>query len=76
MLGSLVYEQGIEPHIPVFDKSERRDWTFGRAEFSYDEGLDVSAPGYQDPHELAHANDIRRHFANREVTTGQIIMSG
>jgi nickel/cobalt exporter len=24
------------------------------------EGLDVSAPGYQDPHELAHANDIRR----------------
>ena len=41
----------------------------------YDE-LDVSAPGYQDPHELAHANDIRRRFANREVTTGQIIMFG
>ena len=39
------------------------------------EGLDVSAPGYQDPHELAHANDIRRRFANREVTTGQIICS-
>ena len=40
------------------------------------EGLDVSAPGYQDAHELAHANDIRRRFANREVTTGQIIMFG
>jgi nickel/cobalt exporter len=40
------------------------------------EGLDVAAPGYQDPHELAHANDIRRRFANREVTTGQIIMFG
>jgi nickel/cobalt exporter len=40
------------------------------------ESLDVSAPGYQDPHELAHANDIRRRFANREVTTGQIIMFG
>ena len=40
------------------------------------EGLDVSAPGYQDPHELAHANDIRRRFANREVTTGQIIVFG
>lgn len=39
-------------------------------------GLDVSAPGYQDPHELAHANDIRHRFANREVTTGQIIMFG
>lgn len=40
------------------------------------QGLDVSAPGYQDPHELAHANDIRHRFANREVTTGQIIMFG
>ncbi|HQS58806.1 MAG: nickel/cobalt efflux protein RcnA [Gallionellales bacterium 35-53-114] len=40
------------------------------------EGLDVSAPGYQDPHELAHANDIRHRFANREVTTGQIILFG
>jgi len=40
------------------------------------EGLDVSAPGYQDPHELAHANDIRRRFANREVTTKQIIIFG
>lgn len=40
------------------------------------EGLDVSAPGYQDPHELAHANDIRRRFANQNVTTGQIIVFG
>lgn len=40
------------------------------------EGLDVSAPGYQDPHEMAHANDIRRRFANRQVTTGQIVMFG
>ncbi len=40
------------------------------------DGLDVSAPGYQDPHELAHANDIRRRFANRQVTTGQIVIFG
>jgi len=39
-------------------------------------GLDVSAPGYQDPHELAHANDIRRRFASRHVTTGQIVLFG
>lgn len=39
-------------------------------------GLDVSAGGYQDAHELAHANDIRRRFAGRDVTTGQIIMFG
>jgi len=38
--------------------------------------LDLSAPGYQDAHELAHANDIRRRFANRHVTTGQIIVFG
>jgi nickel/cobalt transporter (NicO) family protein len=38
--------------------------------------LDVTAPGYQDPHELAHANDIRRRFANRQVTTGQIVVFG
>ena len=31
MLGWLVHERGIEPHIPVFDKSERRDGTFERA---------------------------------------------
>ena len=40
------------------------------------EALDVSAPGYQDPHELAHANDIRRRFANRQVTTAQIVVFG
>jgi nickel/cobalt exporter len=38
-------------------------------------GLDVSA-GYQDSHELAHANDIRRRFADRNVTTGQIAIFG
>lgn len=40
------------------------------------ERLDVAAPGYQDPHELAHANDIRQRFGNREVTTGQIVVFG
>ena len=36
MLAWLVHERGIEPHIPVFDKSERRDGTLERADFSYD----------------------------------------
>ncbi|MFO1015290.1 MAG: nickel/cobalt efflux transporter [Caulobacteraceae bacterium] len=39
-------------------------------------GLDVSSGGYQDAHELAHANGIRRRFADRKVTTGQIILFG
>jgi ABC-type nickel/cobalt efflux system permease component RcnA len=38
--------------------------------------FELVAPGYQDPHELAHANDIRRRFAHREVTTAQIVVFG
>ncbi len=39
-------------------------------------GLALSLEGYQDAHEQAHANDIRKRFTNREVTTGQIIVFG
>lgn len=41
MLGWLVYEKGIEPHIPVFDKSQREDGTFSRADFVYDHENDL-----------------------------------
>jgi hypothetical protein len=43
MLGWLVYERVIEPHIPVFDKSARTDGTFEREDFTYDHGSDVYA---------------------------------
>ena len=36
MLGWLVDERGIEPHVKVFDKSERTDGTFSRSDFAYD----------------------------------------
>jgi nickel/cobalt exporter len=39
-------------------------------------GLDIAGEGYQDAHELAHANDIRARFADRQATTGQIVMFG
>jgi len=35
-LAWLVEEKGIEPHIPVFDKSARTDGTFERSAFTYD----------------------------------------
>lgn len=35
MLGWLVEERGIEPHIPVWDKSKRDDGTFSREDFTY-----------------------------------------
>lgn len=47
----------------------------GHAHHSH-EGLDLRTVGFQDAHELAHANDIRKRFANRNVTTGQIVMFG
>ncbi len=66
------------------DHHHRHDYDVEFVEHDHDhhhaikdyEGLDLSAPGYQDAHELAHANDIRRRFANRHVTTGQIIVFG
>lgn len=39
-------------------------------------GLEVATGGFVDAHEMAHAEDIRRRFANSNVTTGQIILFG
>jgi hypothetical protein len=41
MLDWLVHDRGIEPHIPVYDKSQRRDGTFSRDDFSYDQASDT-----------------------------------
>lgn len=43
MLAWLVHERGIEPHIPVFDKSSRTDGTFSRSDFPYDHARDLYA---------------------------------
>ncbi len=37
----LVHERGIEPHIPLFDKSKRTDGTFSREDFAYDHNSDT-----------------------------------
>ena len=36
MLGWLVHEHGIEPHVTVFEKWSCQDGTFSRADFTYD----------------------------------------
>lgn len=41
-----------------------------------DRALDLADGGYQDAHERQHAEDIRRRFAGREVTTAQIVAFG
>jgi hypothetical protein len=35
-LAWLVHERGIEPHIPVFDNSQRTDGTYSRDDFTDD----------------------------------------
>jgi nickel/cobalt exporter len=41
-----------------------------------DHVLDVTDGGYQDAHERQHAEDIRRRFSGRQVTTWQIVLFG
>lgn len=60
---SFVEEQGHERHRHVHAHGDMP-------------GLVVATDGYQDAHELAHANDIRRRFAGRTVTTWQIVLFG
>ena len=40
MLGWLVEDRKIAPHIPVWDKSKRTDGTFSREDFAYDTTAD------------------------------------
>jgi transposase len=37
VLGWMVNDKGIEPHVPVWDKTERQDQTLSSAEFQWDE---------------------------------------
>ena len=42
----MVEDKGIEPHVPVWEKAERKDGTFSRSDFSYDAVNDeYSCPG-------------------------------
>ena len=40
MLGWMVNEKAIEPHVPVWEKGERTDGTFSRSDFDFDEQAD------------------------------------
>jgi hypothetical protein len=75
MLDWLVHGQGIEPHIPVFDKSQRDDGTFSRADFSFDHQADAytcpsgkllksSRRAFKVPRDTASADDTLRYRAS------------
>ena len=76
MLNWLVHERGIEPHIPVFDKSAREDGTFSRSDFAYDHAADAyTCPAgkslrqrqkiYRDPAPLVDQNGMLRYRASK-----------
>lgn len=48
----------------------------GSAEHGHSHSHPADPAGYQDAHELAHAAEIEKRFANRTVTNGQIALFG
>ena len=57
LLGWLVNDKKITPHIPVRDQSQRRDGSFSRVDFAYDAARDIYLSRRQDadndrPHSL------------------------
>jgi transposase len=59
MLGWMVEEKGIEPHVPVWDKTQRKDDTFSSREFEWHE----QANEYHCPEGHSLRSD-RRQFKN------------
>lgn len=58
------------------DHGHEYAFRFSEHEHHHHSDLVVSDGSYQDAHERAHSADIARRFANRNVTTGQIIIFG
>ena len=79
-------EEIPEPHeftatLKLSHGNHSHDYTVPFIEHSHTAPSDAAFEGlvsadYQDPHELAHANEIRNRFANQSITTGQIILFG
>ena len=72
MLGWLVYEHGIEPHVTVFDKSTRQDGTFSRDDFTYDQSAtSILAPPARCSPRPAHVWTERRYATARASMTAK-----
>jgi ABC-type nickel/cobalt efflux system permease component RcnA len=74
-------ESHADPHQPppeapghAHARDHANSHSHSHAPSSADSGL--TAQGYRDPHQLAHAADIRRRLGGRQVTTGQIVLFG
>ncbi len=66
-LAWLVHDRGIEPHIPVFDKSQRTDGTFSRSEFAYDHKRDLyTCPGGKELRQYRRQFEVPRTGVDSE----------
>ena len=69
MLDWLVEKRGIAPHIPVIDKSGRKDGTFERADVTYDPENDLYVcPGGNELKQYRRAFKTPRSGANKDET--------
>jgi transposase len=67
-LAWMVNEQGIEPHVPVWDKGERNDGTFSRSDFVFDED--------NDHYTCPNGKDLLRHRRNYATPRSGIDKTG
>ena len=65
MLGWMVQDKGIEPHVPVWDKTERKDGTLSSSEFVWD----AHANQYRCPQGHALLSDRRAFTKPRDHIT-------
>lgn len=69
MLDWLVEKRGIAPHIPVIDKSGRKDGTFERADFTFDAENDLYiCPGGKVLKQYRRPFTTPRSGANKDAT--------
>jgi hypothetical protein len=69
MLDWLVEKRGIAPHIPVIDKSGRKDGTFERSDFTYDADDDsYTCPGGKKLRQFRRAYKVPRSGADKDNT--------
>ncbi len=82
--GALVSRETIpEPHafrarLVIYHghHAHAYDLAFEEHDHHHGDGLDLGDAAEDDAHARAHADDIRRRFAGRTVTTGQIVLFG
>ena len=66
-LAWLVHDRGIEPHIPVFDHSDRRVDSFQRSAFRYDHGRDLYiCPGGKEMHRHRRNYSTQRSVVDKD----------